>query len=55
MISCICRKLNPIHLTLFFNSKTEISLALHEIEIFCSFSGLIMNKDKTEGLWIGKL
>jgi hypothetical protein len=29
-------------------------LALNEIEIFGSFSGLIMNKDKTEGLWIGK-
>ena len=41
--------------TLFFNSKTEIPLALNEIEIFGSFSGLIMNKDKTEGLWIGKL
>jgi hypothetical protein len=41
--------------TLFFNSKTEISLALNEIEIFGSFSGLIMNKDKSEGLWIGKL
>jgi hypothetical protein len=35
--------------TLFFNSKTEISLALNEIEIYGSFSGLIMNKDKTEG------
>jgi hypothetical protein len=31
--------------TLFFNSKSEIPLALNEIEIFCSFSGLIMNKD----------
>ena len=41
--------------TLFFNSKSEIPLALNEIEIFGSFSGLIMNKDKTEGLWIGKL
>jgi hypothetical protein len=41
--------------TLFFNSKTEIPLALNEIEIFGSFSGLIMNKDKTEGVWIGKL
>ena len=41
--------------TLFFNSKTEISLALNEIEIVGSFSELIMNKDKTEGLWIGKL
>jgi hypothetical protein len=33
--------------TLFFNYKTEISLALNEIAIFGSFSGLIMNKDKT--------
>jgi hypothetical protein len=41
--------------TLFFNYKTEISLALNEIAIFGSFSGLIMNKDKTEGLWIRKL
>jgi hypothetical protein len=41
--------------TLFFNSKSEISLALNEIEMVCSFSGLIMNKDKTEGAWIGKL
>ena len=41
--------------TLFFNSKTEIPLALNEIAIFGSFSGLIMNKDKTEGLWIRKL
>jgi hypothetical protein len=31
-----------------------VPLALNEIEIFGSFSGLIMNKDKTEGLWIGK-
>ena len=41
--------------TLSFNSKTEISLVLNEIEIFGSFSGLLMNKDKTEGLWIEKL
>jgi hypothetical protein len=41
--------------TLFFNSKSETPLALNEIEIVGSFSGLIMNKDKTEGLWIGKL
>ena len=41
--------------TLFINPKTEIPLALDEIEFFGSFSGLIMNKDKTEGLWIGKL
>ena len=41
--------------TLSFNSKTEISLALNEIEILGPFSGLIMNKDKTEGLRIWKL
>jgi hypothetical protein len=33
--------------TLFFNSKTEISLALNEIAIFGSFSEFIMNKDNT--------
>jgi hypothetical protein len=30
--------------TLFFNSKTEISLALNEIEMFDSFSGILMNR-----------
>jgi hypothetical protein len=42
---------NPI----YKNSKSEIPLALNEIEIFGSFSGLIMNKDKTEGLWISAM
>jgi hypothetical protein len=37
--------------TLFFNFKTEIPLALNEIEMFGSSSELIMNKDKKEGLW----
>jgi hypothetical protein len=28
---------------------------MNEIEIFGSFSGLILNRNKTEGIWIGKL
>jgi hypothetical protein len=28
---------------------------MHEIEIFGSFSGLLLNRNKTEGVWIGKL
>jgi hypothetical protein len=31
------------------------SLSLTEIEIFGNFSGLMINRNKTEGLWIGKL
>ena len=41
--------------TLFVSSKTDIVLAMNEIEIFGSFSGLILNRNKTEGIWIGKL
>ena len=41
--------------TLYFNSKNDISVAMNEIEIFGTFSGLMINKNKTEGLWIGKL
>jgi hypothetical protein len=41
--------------TLYFNSKNDISVAMNEIEIFRSFSGLVINRNKTEGLWIGKL
>ena len=41
--------------TLFLGSKDEISLAMNEIEIFGSFSGLILNRNKTEGIWVGKL
>jgi hypothetical protein len=37
------------------SSKTNIALAMNEIEIFGSFSGLILNRNKTEGIWIGKL
>jgi hypothetical protein len=28
---------------------------MNEIEIFGNFSGLMINRNKTEGLWIGKL
>ena len=41
--------------TLYFNSKNDISVAMNEIEIFGNFSGLMINRNKTEGLWIGKL
>ena len=41
--------------TLYFNSKNDISVAMNEIEIFGNFSGLMINKNKTEGLLIGKL
>jgi hypothetical protein len=41
--------------TLYFNSKNDISAAMNEIEIFGNFSGLMINRNKTEGLWIGKL
>ena len=41
--------------TLFCRSKKDVELAMNEIEIFGSFSGLILNRNKTEGLWIGKL
>ena len=41
--------------TLFCTSKEEIYLAFNEIETFGSFSGLLMNKNKTGGIWVGKL
>ena len=43
------------HTPLFVSSKTDIALAVNEIVIFGSFSGLILNRNKTEGIWIGKL
>ena len=33
-------------ITLFVSSKTNITLAMNEIEIFRSFSGLILNRNK---------
>ena len=41
--------------TLFCTSKEEIYIAFNEIETFGSFSGLLMNKHKTGGIWVGKL
>ena len=41
--------------TLFMSSKEEISFALNEIEIFGSLSGLMLNRNKTQGMWVGKL
>jgi hypothetical protein len=41
--------------TLFCTFKEEIYLAFNEIEPFGSFSGLLMNKNKTGGIWVGKL
>lgn len=40
--------------TLFCNSKEDVLKAMNEIEIFGSFSGLLLNRNKTEGVWIGK-
>ena len=37
--------------TLFCTSKEEIYLAFNEIETFGSFSGLLMNKNKTLVFW----
>ena len=39
--------------TLYFNSNNDISVAMNEIEIFGTFSGLMINRNKTEGLWMG--
>ena len=41
--------------TIFVNSKEDVGKALNIIEEFGSFSGLKLNRNKTEGLWIGKL
>ena len=41
--------------TLFMGSKEEIAFALNEIEIVGSFSGLMLDWNKTQGMWVGKL
>lgn len=41
--------------TLFMSSKEEIASALNEMEIFGSLSGLMLNRNKTQGMWAGKL
>lgn len=35
--------------------KSRVLDLLNVIEIFGTFSGLKLNKNKTEGIWIGKL
>ena len=41
--------------TLFLQSKKDVTLAINLIEIFGTFSGLKLNKTKTEGIWLGQL
>ena len=41
--------------TLFLKSKNEINIALNTVEDFGNVSGLKLNRNKTEGMWIGKL
>ena len=41
--------------TLFLKSKDEISKALNLIETFGTLSGLKLNRNKTEGIWLGAL
>jgi hypothetical protein len=36
--------------TLFCNSKEDVLKAMNEIEIFGSFSGLLLNRSKTGGM-----
>ena len=52
---------NPIKLAqyaddciLFLNSKSEVCSALNILKGFGQLSGLILNFDKCEGLWLGK-
>lgn len=35
--------------------KEDITSALNETEIFGSLSGLMLNRNKTQGVWVGKL
>ena len=39
--------------TLFLDSKNDIQLALNEIEIFGTYSGLILNREKSKGIKLG--
>ena len=41
--------------TLFLKSKSEIHIALNLIEVFGTLSGLKLNRNKTEGIWLGAL
>ncbi len=39
---------------LFLNNKTEVCSAINILETFGQLSGLILNKDKCQGFWLGK-
>ena len=41
--------------TLFLKSKQDVSIAMNIIEIFGNYSGLKLNKNKTDGIWLGRL
>ena len=41
--------------TLFLKNQHEITAPLHIIEEYGVFSGLQLNRNKTEGLWLGRL
>ena len=41
--------------TLFLKTKHEITIAMNIIEEFGNLSGLKLNKNKTEGIWLGRL
>ena len=41
--------------TIFVRSKNDIKLAMNIIETFGSLSGLKLNRNKTDGIWLGKL
>jgi hypothetical protein len=41
--------------TLFLKTKHDITIAMNIIEEFCNLSGLKLNKNKTEGIWLGRL
>ena len=37
------------------NIKSAEKKCLESVKIFCTYSGLNMNKDKSEGYWVGSL
>jgi hypothetical protein len=41
--------------TLFQKTKHEITIAMNIIEEFGNLSGFKLNKNKTEGIWLGRL
>ena len=41
-------------LVMFLNDSNEMCSALNILEIFGNLSGLILNVEKCEGLWLGR-